>query len=470
MNRKAILLSLISLLSICSCKANPSSDTSITAASNVINFDIEKFGKENSNIVTMEVLNVPTTPIEIGHFADAKILLKVTYTNEQEETFILNEDFFTKDSLSIISTPGKKHVTILFNQNRVSFDIEMVKATYVNSYKVTFLDFYGNSVYEANVPYLKQAVYMGKSLPDIQDGDYVYTFSGTWSEDVSYVYKNMTVQAKYEKKPYLLRYEDLGISSGLPYLGQYDINYGSSKSDVRYVFYMGRYYNFPFTSSGTYTHNDKSGQKMEFSRNNMFPATQSFYRPNLMNAIYKGYCYESEYITAGGTLDGEDKLYFGEDSFEGIEFEDSSATNETSANANPKFVSNMPDPSFTGYYYPLDGSTTNYTKLSETYYALADKYNGQEITDYIYPNDPYGFYRLVLTCTVDCYIMIDATRTTSYNFDIDDVKFGFFPNGDTSKILKEYSSSSDFDDEYVNPVHLNSNIIYNSLWDAIVNQ
>lgn len=471
MKKTALILSIISLLSLCSCIDNPtSSDLTSNDSNNIITFDPNNIGKENSNIVSIEVLNVPSTPIEIGHFSEANIKLKVTYTNEEEETYLIDEDFFSKESLSIISTVGKKHVTIVFNQNRVSFDIEMIKAKDVVSYSVTFLDFYGNTVYVANVGYLQTARYVGSNLDNIIDGDYFYKFSGEWDKSLENIHKNISVQAIYERKHVMYNHNSSEIGDSLPYIGKYNIvSPDASSEKYRYIFYMGRYYSYPFSYSSSYYHDSQVGKTINFSYNEIIDGgISSFYRNKLRDGIYNAYQYQKEYIFDDeAKLDGEDLFIFNESSFDGITYDDTTS-NDIENSANPAFITRFYDSSFHGYYLS-DGSISYTTSLADTYYSICNKYSSQTIKDYVYPSDINGYYRLALTANVDCYLILDASKTNYHQYEIDEVKFGFFPDADTTSIVKEYSVNSSFDDEYINPLKLDSNIIYNSLKNAFSN-
>lgn len=458
MKRNGIIVSIISLLILASCSGNKSSSmfSSATADDNLV-FDAENFIKPEANITSMQILNKPTEPIEIGRFSAANIKLQVNYVNDSTEIYVIDEDFFAGDSIDIISTVGKKHVTILFKKNHITFDFEMVAPKSPVYFTVNFLDYHGNIAYTDVVPYLKDAEYKGYALdPEVDEG-YVYQFNGTWSEDITKVHRNLTVEPVYERRPITLEHESGLIYPSMPYLGNYRLGY---------VFYLGRFYNFPLGYSDIYTHNSNLGQKMAYQYEYAYSSVSSMFRKVFRNAIYNGYHYtqsESKYIN----IEGEELLYFGEDSFNFTEDENGDFVSTSNAKK-PSFVSSIDIDGFEGYEYYIDGSHSCFTPLLKTNQKLNELYGDTTIYDYIYATDMYGYYRLTLTCQTDCYLIIDASKGSSskYDYSIDSVRFGLFPNTDTLKVIKQHSMYEDFADEYHVPVKLDTSVIYWSLYHA----
>lgn len=454
MKKSSLILSIVSLLTLFSCKkdnnptsSNNSSPLTSDINDNIIIFDSENFTKPNSSITSLRIINEPKAPIEIGKFKEANVLLEVNYINEESETYLLDEDFFKGDSINLISTPGKKHATILFKGNRISFDFEMIEPKSPVYYKVTFKDFYGNVAFEDIVPYLKDAKYDGYTLNDEIQGNYIYQFANKWSKDITRVHQNMTVEPIYNKKPIIYRHEYIPFYPNMPF--QYKYNSGSD----HYVFYLGRIYNFPLATSTIYSHTSQIGQEMSLNVDTLNQSYSKFFSPLFKDAIDKGYYYKKDY--SGGTVNGEDNFFFTQDNFSESQFE---------SNADAKFMSTlryMPS-DYKGYLYPLDGSYSTFTPLSETITSLKNKYLNEEIQDYIYPNDEEGYYRMTLTCQSDCYIDISASKENSA-FTVSSVRFGIFPIADSTEIIKEHSLYNYFIDEYHYPINLSTSVIYSSL-------
>lgn len=457
MRKNAFILSIIASLILVSCKNNEPSTPDTTINDNLV-FDAESFVRPDLNITSLEILNKPTEPIEIGRFKDANIKLQVNYVNDVTETYVLDEDFFEGDSIDIISTEGKKHVTILFKRNRISFDFEMIKPKSPVYYTVQFLDYHGNVAYTDVVPYLKDAEYKGYALDPELDGAYVYQFNGTWSKDITRVHKNLVVEPVYEKRPLILHHESGVIYPSLPYLDHYDNGY---------VFYLGRFYNFPLDYSNVYTHNSNLSQKISFDYSYAYSSVSGMFRTPFRNAIYNGYQYTMKEGTNINLL-GEELFYFGESSFEFSEDDDGNFTTPSNAKQ-PSFLSQIDIDGFEGYQYYIDGSHSCFTPLQITQQKLRELYGDKTIYDYIYSTDMYGYYRLALTCQTDCYLIVQAEKSSSSNYDyiIDNVRFGLFPNTDTLQVIKQHSMYSDFSDECHYPVKLDTSVIYWSLYSAI---
>lgn len=454
MRKNAFILTVISLLTMVSCGNKESTNTSTAPENNII-FDAGNFTRPDLNITSLDVLNKPTEPIEIGRFKDANIKIQVNYVNDVTETYLIDEDFFAGDSLDIISTAGKKHVTILFKRNRITLDFEMVKPKSPVYHTVQFLDYRGNVAYTDVVPYLKDAEYKGYALDPEIDGAYVYQFNGTWSQDITKVHKDMVVEPIYERRPLILNHESGIIYPSLPYLGHYDVGY---------VFYLGRFYNFPLDYSNVYTHDSNMSQKIAFDYSYAYSSVSAMFRTAFRNAIYNGYQYT---IKEGSNINllGEEEFYFGENSFD---FTDENGIFTMPNNSSqPKFVSSINIDDFEGYEY-YDGTHSCFTPLQTTQQKLRDLYGDKTIYDYIYSTDMYGYYRLALTCETDCYLIIDAAKGTSSTFDyrIDGVRFGMFPNTDTLQVIKQHSMYEDFSDEFHYPVKLDTSSIYWSLYDC----
>lgn len=454
MKKSKLILSILSLLALASCATESNSQSSSFEGEYTI-FDAANFVKPDANITSIKVLNVPKDPIEIGKFKDANIILQVNYINDQTELYTIDEDFFEGDSIDLISTVGKKQVTILFKRNRVSFEFEMVSAKTPVYYTVQFKNYYGDVVYTDVVPYLKDATYKGYTLPDKIEGNYIYQYSGKWSKDITKVHQNLVVEPIFEKKHIILRHENIDLYPSMPYLGK-----GS-----KYVFYMGRMYNFPLAYSSTYTHNDSSGQKMSFTYDDVYSSLSTLFMPVFKEAIYKGYYYETQ-PSSNINIIGEDKFYFNESSFNVTETDDGDFVSSSNSSG-PSFAGRIDIDDFKGYQYPLDGSYSTFTPLQTTKQELMALYGDKTFYDYIYPNDSYGYYRMVLTCQADCYLLIDAVKTSADDYKVNEVKFGIFPNASTTKLLKEHSDSEDFSDEYHLPIQINTWSLYSSLKKAI---
>lgn len=455
MKKTSLILSIASLLTLFSCKKSDGtlSNTSSTQTSekdeSYIIFDSDNFTKPNSSITSLRILNEPKAPIEIGKFKEANIFLEVNYINEESETYLLDEDFFKGDSINLISTPGKKHATILFKRNRISFDFEMIEPKSPVYYKVTFKNFYGNIAFEDIVPYLQDAKYDGYTLDEEIQGNYVYHFTNKWSKDITRVHQNMTVDPIYDKKPIIYRHEYLSFYPNMPF--QYKYNNGSD----HYVFYLGRVYNYKLATSDIYSHFSQIGQEMSFKVDELSQTYGKFFLPVFKNSIDQGYYYKKD--VASGTLTGEENFFFNENNFSDNQIEESS-------NANAKFMtslSNMPA-DYKGYQYPLDKSYSTYEALNVSYPKLRRKYYEQELKEYIYPNDEEGYYRMTLACQSDCYIDITASKESS-GFNVSSVRFGIFPRVETTEVIKQHSLKEDFSDEYHYPITLSTSVIYSSL-------
>lgn len=457
MKRNGIVISVISLLILASCKGNTSSSLSSSTTIENLVFDAENFIKPEANITSMQILNKPTEPIEIGRFSAANIKLQVNYVNDSTEIYVIDEDFFEGDSIDIISTVGKKHVTILFKKNHITFDFEMIAPKSPVYYTVQFLDYHGNIAYTDVVPYLKDAEYKGYALDPVIDGSYVYQFNGTWSEDITKVHKNLTVKPVYERRPITLEHEWGLIYPSLPYLGSYSAGY---------VFYLGRFYNFPLGYSDIYTHNSNLGQRISFEYEYAYSSLSGMFKSVFQNAIYNAYQYTisgSKYIN----IENEELFYFGEDSFNFTDDENGNFVSASNSKA-PRYVSSIDIDGFEGYEYYIDGSHSCFTPLRQTQQKLKELYGDKTEYDYIYATDMYGYYRLTLTCQTDCYLIIDADKGSgNVDYSINQVRFGLFPNTDTLNIIKQHSMYSDFADEYHVPVKLDTSVIYWSLQQAI---
>ena len=439
---KAFLIAAL-LLSTNSCKK----DETPTSSSTLI-FDENTFGK-NDGITKIEVLNVPSSPIEIGRFKEAGITLEITYVNYQVEKYLLDETFFKGEAISLISTPGKKHITLLFKDNRISFDVEMIEPKTPVYFTVTFLDRDNNQLSKDVVPYLGTAKYNGHSLDDYIENDYKYSFS-SWSSSLENIHCDLEVKPIYEKRHIVYEKDYTSYYPYIPLASRYQF-----APDDHILLYLGRMSYFPLSISDIYTHDDELGKEIELTYDGSKSIKNTFL-PYFREAINKAYFYNKGDIY-NGTLEGEENLYFKEDSFTmNDEFAYTSNSNS------PKFIKNLSAPNYTGTTR-YDGSVSTFMPLDEFKVKLADKYHETTVKDYIYPNDQKGFYRMLMTCSIDAYMDINATKISDTSYKINSVKFGFFPIWDSINYIKEFSKTISFNDEAIIPFEITSNDMYESL-------
>lgn len=447
MKKKILTLLLTNLLLLSSCNKK-GNDSSSNPTSSVVVFD-ETLLKQNEGITSIEVINVPSSPIEIGHFKDANIQLKVTYINYKVENYLLDEDFFKGEAISLISTVGKKRITLVFKNNRVTFDVEMIEPKTPVYFTCIFLDRFNNELSKDVVYYLGTAEYKGYSLDDYIEDGYYYSFS-SWSKSLNNIHSDTIFKPVYNKRHLFYEKETLSYYPNIPFGSRY-----TSNQQTHLLMYLGRVNYFPLATSSTYFHNDDIGKKMtlEYNLKMTYP---KYFLPLFKNMINKAYSYSKGGI-ANGSLTGEENLYFKNESFETDD--DFIYNNNSSA---PHFLRSIDDDSYKGNTR-YDGSLSTFTPLSQSFISLVNKYSDKMIEDYIFPTDNKGYYRLVSTCSVDSYMDLTVTKTSDTSYEIKNMRFGIFPIVDTISNIKEYSTNENFDDEKYVPIKIDSNTMYESI-------
>lgn len=150
-------------------------------------------------IKEIKMLNVPTGDVEIGYLSYSGIEVSIDYVDGENTTVPFTERLLSKDSYSLLVTPGKKTIDFILQGNHVYFDVNLVEAEVPIYHKVSYYDHYNNLLSESYHRYLSSAVYNGPKVQSYYAGDYYYEFAGKWDHDMNYVYCDFEAHAVYDK-------------------------------------------------------------------------------------------------------------------------------------------------------------------------------------------------------------------------------------------------------------------------------
>ena len=235
-NKKLFVVSLLAipLLSGCSCSYHPTSITEHHSFTAPEDWQIQK----KDSIVTMEFVNVPTEPIEIGYFSQAGIGLKVRYTDNGEITYPFDESFFPLQMVGTLKTAGPKAYDITFKENHFALNFTLKNPSSPRSIKVTFIDHNKQELTHNYINYLDDAIYTGEDVDSYEEESGVNVWDGLFLGRTQKLYRDEVLTASYEYRPYASTMGDDAnwrSSYVMPVASS-----GSEGTTYKAVFYFGR--------------------------------------------------------------------------------------------------------------------------------------------------------------------------------------------------------------------------------------
>ena len=151
--------------------------------------------KEGTNIKSIIFDNVPTTAIKVGHFDEANINLKVTYSDNKTQLFHIVEDWLPEEYQHYLGEAGSYTVNIIFRGNTIPLNFTMEANDAAPQYQVTFYNYRGNVLESYSISHRLDAVYHG--VVEEREG---FVFTG-WDKSLYGVHKDMSYYPVYEIDP-----------------------------------------------------------------------------------------------------------------------------------------------------------------------------------------------------------------------------------------------------------------------------
>jgi len=271
--RKLKLLPIFALLIIaitaCSKKAsedNSSDDNNSNSTPNTV-YILEE---DNSDIIdssktisTLEIVDVPNEPIDIGRFRWAGIKLKATYTDGTTSYKDVTEDMFSEDQKPLFLVPGEAYFDFVYRGNHLPLRFTLVEVSKPSYWPVTFYDRNDRMLQADLLSYMSNAKYRGDTseLDYIEDGKY-YKFVG-WDKSLKYVCNTLKLHPKYEVSQIAYNYDNYYKSSyGYELLDIYQEDIGVYHAAL----YLGRVENAKLVDFGTVNRDDYVDETVSFEK------------------------------------------------------------------------------------------------------------------------------------------------------------------------------------------------------------
>lgn len=251
------------------------------------------FVDESRDVTSVRIIDVPSEPIQIGHFSNANIKLEATYTDGTKSYKTITEEFFREEDLELLKTPGEKYFEFLYKNNRLALRFTLVEAISTPRFQVIFKNREGKTLQADMINYLDEAkFYSTKSLDYEENGKY-YRFTGEWSESVKHIYKYTEVTPKYVECKTVSSFDEFYDRTPLYNMSYRMVSRGTHDNDI--LIYVGRINNVPLINLGTVNRNDYKLTSLEYQK-------ESYTRINFVkeiannlqnNIIYNNYYHDS---------------------------------------------------------------------------------------------------------------------------------------------------------------------------------
>ena len=151
-----LLIILVFVFILASCGNNKTSKPEIM---------VPGFVDESRDVTSVRIIDVPSEPIQIGHFSNANIKLEATYTDGTKSYKTITEEFFREEDLELLKTPGEKYFEFLYKNNHLALRFTLVGAVTTPRFQVIFKDREGKTLHADMINYLDEAkFYSTKSL------------------------------------------------------------------------------------------------------------------------------------------------------------------------------------------------------------------------------------------------------------------------------------------------------------------
>ena len=149
--------------------------------------------KDGANIKSLYFDNVPETPIKVGEFDDAGIVLHVEYSDRTSAEFPVKENWLPEQYLHYLSEEGSYEVNIYFRGKETTLAFTMANNPNAPQYRVSFLDYQGAEMESYVLSHRKDAVFHGE-VPTRAG----YTFTG-WDQSLYGVASDMVYRPMYQQ-------------------------------------------------------------------------------------------------------------------------------------------------------------------------------------------------------------------------------------------------------------------------------
>ena len=414
----SIIITSISLIS-CTNKNTKTNELSIDYVNDIFS---------NPNVKTLEFVNVPNEAIEIGHFAEQKILLKATYIDSSIKYMHVTESLFSKDELEQFLTPGQKHFDFLYKGNHIALKFSLKEAKLPTFYTVTYVNRFGDVLYNDTVKYLSKSSYTPKTNLDYIENGIYYRFDGLWNQDLDYIYSNIVVSPKYT----LCEVEN-NFDNHFGIVGYETVAKKSNNLEHSMLLYLGRCEKvvldeFDIIERKNYINENLSFDIVTKDKENLY----KYFMNNITTSLLKNYIHDSTHDYYEAVLQNTYKL-----DFNNLNYNDNESL----------FINDFNDLGYdefnTKTYYIKEISLNNILDFNDS--TIYDLYNSGGNKIYITMDYPLGNYRMTFTSDIDIYINVTYT---DLNYDypikyyqINDVKIGFSYVKNSIKFNQSYSKA-----------------------------
>ena len=413
MNKKnllAVILLSLSLLTGCGCSQD--NEPSYISFGVPNDWNIQR----KESIVSMEFVNVPTDPIEVGYFSQAGIGLKVRYIDNAEKVYDFDESFFPLPVLSTLKTPGEKAFDITFKENHIPLNFTLIKAKQPRKVKATYIDYRGTEVAQTYVNYLDDAVYTGEDIPSYQEDGGINVWNGLFDGRYYNLYRDETLVASYEYRPYGYYLDDMNNQPQ-----RYEMIIGGigrkNNNDVG-AFYFARMKRVVLDGSEFVYHNKGFFDKTTYNNPTFDININNLGDKVLTSFIEHGYVFDGSGLTV---YHGNNK-YGRACEYTMVNLNKFNLSKDISTFKATAFDSVSPTPK---YISSGDNSSVDLLYSEKSLNAIKDAAKAGHSTS-IYHDYKSGYYCEELVADVDLYLVVEYQinnpKATSYTFEIKNVK------------------------------------------------